>query len=164
MSTNPPKKNWNLIHQVYPKKMQQMVEIDYASKLSPSEAQWLNAAMGGLYKGDWAEAAELGINPSKELKKAANSDRYGMSEDVLTADYKSLEGVNEGLTIGELVDDMKAAKTALRKAGKSVNPKEPKKAKKPKKAPKAEPINPGNPSLNETVEQFLARGGGIIKP
>ena len=144
--------------------MQPLIDVDYAAKLCPADAQWLNAAIGGLYKGDWTEAAELGINPSKDLRQAANSDRYGIETDVLTADYKSLEGVHDGRTIGELVDDMKAAKTALRKAGKSVNPKQPKKERKPAKAPKAEPINPGNPKLNETIEQFLARGGGIRKP
>lgn len=166
-----PRKNWNLIKEVYPKNMQAVVDIDYASKLRPEEAQWLNAAMGGLYRGDWRDATELGINPSKGLKGAANSDRYGISEDVLTADYSSLDGVSQEVTIGDLVDRARTAKTALRKAGKSIKDERaridalysPEKKKKKKKAPKAEPISPGNPKLNETVEQFLARGGGINK-
>jgi hypothetical protein len=91
-------------------------------KESEAALDWLNAATGGLAHGDWRLAIKAGIIPSDELKQAANSDRNGLSIDVLSSQVKPIHKhhVPTGQTICDLIEDVKKVKKELRQNGQSI--------------------------------------------
>lgn len=177
------KELWGLLAGCRDKRQRYQLDFDYISKLrtqlksenaiksleAKTSLLFLNAEVLASLDGNFSELEQLGISPSDEFKRKVYSSRNAAQRDFLSnnqgaeCELTDLLEPASAMTLSDLVEMRKATKKALRKAGKSCNPKPiiADKKPKPKKAPKQRPINPGNAAMNETIEQFLARGGKI---
>jgi hypothetical protein len=120
-------------------------EIDYLEKLTPEEFAWYERFVSEEYNAEFSPERKSEIPIEQRRKIAAEKARRMRSMENQTVSFDS-EHLAPPDSYGT---STLSPKTSTKKY--------------PKKAPKAPAKSPGNPATNETVAQFLARGGKITR-